>query len=68
MPRNAFLVSRDVTSIYTNILQEEGITIVCSEYENFHAQKALKATKFQREMLSLILNENSFQFNGKNTR
>ena len=56
----------DVTSLYTNIPQEEGITIVCNAYENFHAQKPPIATKFLREMLSLILKENSFQFNGKN--
>ena len=66
VPRNAFLVSMDVTSLYTNIPQEEGITIVCNAYENFHAQKPPIATKFLREMLSLILKENSFQFNGKN--
>ena len=29
VPKNAFLVSMDVTSLYTNIPQEEGITIVC---------------------------------------
>ena len=39
-------------------------TLVCNAYENFHAQKPPIATKFLREMLSLILN--SFQFNGKN--
>ena len=66
MPRNAFLVSMDVTSLYTNIPREEGITIVCNAYENFRAQKSPIATKFLREMLSLILKENSFQFNGKN--
>ena len=32
---------------------------------NFHAQKPPIATNFLREMLSLILKENSFQFNGK---
>ena len=32
---------------------------------NFHAQKPLIATNFLREMLSLILKENSFQFNVK---
>ena len=68
MSRNAFLVSMDVSSLYTNIPQEDGITIVCNAYENFHAQKPPIATKFLREMLSLVLKENSFQFNGKNTR
>ena len=64
MPRNAFLVSMDVTSFYTNIPQEEGITLVCNAYENFYAQKPPIATKF----LSLELKENSFQFNGKNSK
>ena len=65
VPRNAFLVSMDVTSLYTNIPQEEGITIVCNAYENFHANNPPIAANFLREMLSLILKENSFQFNGK---
>ena len=65
MPKNAFLVPMDVTSLYTNIPQEEGINIVCNAYENFHDQKPPIATNFLREMLSLILKENSFQFNGK---
>ena len=65
VPRNAFLVSMDVTSLYTNIPQEEGITIVCNTYENFHANNPPIATNFLREMLSLILKEKSFQFNGK---
>ena len=65
VPRNAFLVSMDVTSLYTNIPQEEGITLVCNAYENFYAQKPPIATNCLREMLSLILKENSFQFHGK---
>ena len=39
--------------------------LVCNAYENFHAQKPPIATNFLREMLSLILKENSFQFHGK---
>ena len=65
VPRNAFLASMDVTSLYTNIPQEEGITTVCNAYENFHANNPPIAPNFLREMLSLILKENSFQFNGK---
>ena len=38
---------------------------MCNAYENFHAQKPPIATNFLREMLSLKLKENSFQFNGK---
>ena len=55
----------DVTSLYTNIPQEEGITIVCNAYENFDANNPPIGTNFLREMLSLILKENSFQFIGK---
>ena len=55
----------DVTSLYTNIPQEEGITIVCNAYDNFHARKPPIATNFLREMLSLILKANCFQFHGK---
>ena len=50
----------DVTSLYSNIPQEEGITVVCNAYEVFHENNppiptALSHTK-----------ENSFQFNGRN--
>ena len=34
--KRTFLVSMDVTSLYTNILQNEGIEIVCKTYENFY--------------------------------
>jgi len=63
---NAVLVSMDVTSLYTNIPQEEGITTVCNAYETFHKNSPPIPTRFVREMLQLILKENSFQFNGKN--
>ena len=65
MPRNAFLVSMDVTRLHTNIPHEEGITIVCNAYKNVHAREPPIATKFLTELLSLVLKESSFQFNGK---
>ena len=66
VPRNAFLVSMDVTSLYTNIPQEEGITIVCNAYENFHAKNPpIYSYKFPQRNAQPILKENSFQFNGK---
>ena len=52
----------DVTSLYTNIPQEEGVTTVCHAYEDFYGDKAPIPTKYLREMLYHILTENSFQF------
>ena len=56
----------DVASLYTNIPQEEGITIVCKTYETFHLNKPPIPTLHLRDMLRLILKENSFHFNRKN--
>ena len=55
-----------VTSLYTNIPQEEGINIVCKAYEKFYKHNTPIPTLYLREILGLILNENSFQFNGEN--
>ena len=33
LPKGVILVSMDVTSLYTNIPQEEGINILCTAYE-----------------------------------
>ena len=43
--------------------QREGITTVCLAYEEFHQGNPPVPTRFLSEMLSLILLENSFQFN-----
>ena len=63
--KRTFLVSMDVASLYTNIPQEEGIDILCTAYDNFHKNNPPIPTKYLREMLRLILKENSFQFNGR---
>ena len=63
---NTVLVSMDVTSLYTNIPQEEGINTVCIASEKFYGEKPPIPSQHLREMLRLILQENSFQFNGKN--
>ena len=34
--QNTILVSMDVTSLYTNIPHDEGITIVCEAYDKYH--------------------------------
>ena len=64
--QDTILVSMDVVSLYTNIPQEEGITTVCRAYDTFHNNNPPIPTKYLREMLDLILKENSFQFNGEN--
>ena len=61
-----FLVSMDVSSLYPNIPQEEGTNIVCEAYEKFYNHNAPIPTHYLREMLGLILWENSFQFNEEN--
>ena len=42
--------------------QREGITNVCHAYEEFHQGNPPVPTRFLSEMLSLIRQENSFQF------
>lgn len=55
----------EVTSLYTNIPQKEGISTAYEAYEEFYERKLLIPIRYLREMLSLILQENSFQFNGR---
>ena len=43
----------------------EGIEVVCKTYENLYKDNPPIPTHYLREMLRLILKENSFQFNGK---
>ena len=56
----------DVSSLYRNIPQEEETEIACKANDSFHNYNPPIPTRFLREMLGLILNENSFQFNGEN--
>ena len=56
----------DGTSLYTNIPQEEGITTVCRAYQAFHNNNPPIPSHYLKEMLKLILQENSFQFIGNN--
>ena len=66
IPKNTTLVSMDVTSLYTNIPQEEGITTVCKAYDAFYNRNIPIPTNSLKEMFQLILGENSFRFNGRN--
>ena len=67
--KGTMLVSMDVASLYTKgpgKRQKEGINIVCNAYETFHLNKPPIPTLYLRDMLGLILKENSFHLNGKN--
>ena len=62
VPKNTILVSMDVTSLYTNIPQEEGIETVCRAYDMFYNNEPPVPTRLINQALRLILQENSFQF------
>ena len=64
-PEETLLVTMDVTSLYTNIPQEEGTQIVCKAYDRHYQNNPPVPTEFLREMLRLILKENSFKFTNK---
>ena len=61
VPADVILVSMDVTSLYTNIPQEEGIDTVCRAYEIFYRNEPPIPTQLLKRALRLILHENSFQ-------
>ena len=60
--KNLHLVwkTMDISTLYTNIPQEEGTEIVCKAYDSFHKYNPPIPTRFLREMLGLNVNENSF--------
>ena len=65
IPDNVILATLDVSSLYTNIPQEDGIKIVCRYYEDHYEQKLPIPTNDLRELMRLILEENSFKLNEK---
>ena len=65
VPVDTILVSMDVTGFYTNIPQEEGILTVYRACEKFYDNEPPITTRLLERALSLILQENSFQFCGK---
>ena len=48
--KRTFLVMMDVTSLYRNIPQEEGITTVCRAYEHFHKNNPPIPTSYFKEI------------------
>ena len=48
LPKSTILVSMDVTILYTNIPQEEGITTVCKAYDEFYEENPPIPTRYLR--------------------
>ena len=65
LPDNTLLVAMDVTCLYTNILQEQGMQIVCAAYDKFYINNPPIPTRCLRKILRLILEENSFKLTNK---
>ena len=53
VPADVILVSMDVTSLYTNIPQEEGINTVCRAYEKFYGNEPPIPTQLLKQVLIL---------------
>ena len=51
-----------------NIAENDGIEIVCRAHKNVYNDNPFIPTHYLREMLRLILKENSFRFKGKHHR
>ena len=63
-PGYTFLVSLAVTSLNTNLPQEKGINTACRAYENFNGENTPIPTQTLKEILGLILLQNSFDSTG----
>ena len=55
--QNTILVSMDVTSLYTNIPQDDGITIVCEAYDKYQNNSPPIPSHYLKQILGLILKE-----------
>ena len=51
--------------VFETTPQEEGITTICHAYDTFYTTTPPIPTHYLRETLRLILQENAFQFKGK---
>ena len=64
MPDNTLLVSMDVTSLYTNIPHDDGITACRDVWDSRETKDP--PTETLLELLTLVLKCNNFEFNGRN--
>ena len=59
---NTLLATLGVSSLYTNIPHSEGMDIVCRQYEIHYGPEPPIPLSQLRELIRLILEENSFRF------
>ena len=52
--QDAFLVSLDIDTLYTNIPQEERINTVCKAYQTFHRENTLSPPNPSEESINLF--------------
>ena len=64
LPANSSLFSVDVTGVYTNIPQDDGLEF-CREALESRTDKSIPITSFFNELLNICLKNNMFEFAGK---
>ena len=65
VPKDAYLVTLDVTSLYSNIPHDDGIK-ACEHFLNSEPNNCGISTESLCELISTVLTKNHFQFNGDN--
>ena len=65
VPKEAFLVTLDVTSLYSNIPHNDGIK-ACEHFLNSKPSNSDISTESVCDLISTVLTKNHFQFNGDN--
>ena len=60
IPDDVILATLDVSSLYTNIPQSEGIDVICRHYEDHYEQKLPIPTNDLRELMRLKKKERKF--------
>ena len=65
VPKDAYLVTLDVTSLYSNIPHDDGIK-ACEHFLNSESNNCGISTESLCELISTVLTKNHFQFNGDN--
>ena len=67
LPDNCILVTMDVSSLYTNIPNNEGLSAARIALDTHRPQAGIKPTNASLiHLLELVLTKNNFQFNGVN--